>query len=190
MSLILLYTDCVLIHWSWGKMTAKLQTTFSTTFSWMKIVLFWIKCHWSLFPRVQLIIFQHSFRWWLGTNQLTSHYLKLWWASLIIHICIIWPWWFNRALFWRGLLSQCTRARAKQEVKSQGRSPRDLKYCSHKPECIGTTNPDRSVLITIITWHFQFHPVNVSNLRVKGAYVFEARTVSRSPPIVTSLGAP
>ena len=25
-----------------------------------------------------------------------------------------------------------------------------------------TTNPDRSVIIKIITWHFQFHPVNVS----------------------------
>ena len=49
-----------------------------------------------------------------------------------------------------------------------------LTYCSHKPECIGTTNPGRSVLITIITWHSQFHPVNVSNLRVKGAYVLEA----------------
>ena len=36
----------------------------------------------------------------------------------------------------------------------EGISPRDLTYCSHKPECIGTTNPDRSVLITIITWHF------------------------------------
>ena len=44
----------------------------------------------------------------------------------------------------------------------------------HKPDCIGTTNPDRSVLITIIARHFQFHPVNVSNLHVKGAYVLEA----------------
>ena len=26
------------------------------------------------------------------------------------------------------------------------------------------TNPDRSVLITIVTWHFQFHLVNVSIL--------------------------
>ena len=85
--------------------------------------------------------------------------------------------------------SQCTRARAKQEVKSWGRSPRDLTYCSHKPECTGTTNPDRSVLITIITWHFQFHPLNVSNLHVKGAYVLEARAVSRAPPFVTSRGA-
>ena len=50
----------------------------------------------------------------------------------------------------------------------EGISPRDLTYCSHKPECIGTTNPDRSVLITLILWHFQSHPVNVSNLHVKG----------------------
>ena len=72
----------------------------------------------------------------------------------------------------------------------EGVSPRDLTYCSHKPECIGTTNPDRSVLITIITWHFQFHPVNVSNLHVKGAYVLEARAISRAAPIVTSCGSP
>ena len=39
----------------------------------------------------------------------------------------------------------CPNARGKQDVKSEGRSPRDLTYCSHKPECIGTTNPtDRS----------------------------------------------
>ena len=52
----------------------------------------------------------------------------------------------------------------------EGVSPRDLTYCSHKPECIGTTNPDRSVLITIIIWHFQFYHVDASNLHVKGAY--------------------
>ena len=39
-----------------------------------------------------------------------------------------------------------------------------------KPECIVTTNPDRSVLITIITWHFQFHLVNVSILCLKYEY--------------------
>ena len=32
--------------------------------------------------------------------------------------------------------------------------------------------------------------MNVSNLHVKGAYVLEARAVSRAPPIVTSRGAP
>ena len=62
--------------------------------------------------------------------------------------------------------------------------------CVGKPECIGTTNPVRSVLIMTIKWYFQFHPVNASNLHVKGAYVLEARAVSRAPPIVTSRGAP
>ena len=58
----------------------------------------------------------------------------------------------------------------------EGVSPRDLTYCSHKPECIVTTNPDRSVLITIITWHFQFRPVNVSILHLK--YDYRARSES------------
>ena len=62
-------------------------------------------------------------------------------------------------------------------------------FCSHKPEYIGTTNPDRSVLITI-TGHVQFHAVNVCNLHVKGAYVLEARAISQAPPIVMSRGAP
>ena len=38
-----------------------------------------IKFHWSLFPRVQLTIFQHWFRSWLDSAQATSHYLKQWW---------------------------------------------------------------------------------------------------------------
>ena len=90
------------------------------------------------------------------------------------------PWWMPGSLTSGFLWS---RLREK-------RSPRDLTYCSHKPECIGTTNPDRSVLITIITWHYQFHSENVSNLHVKGAYGLEARAVSRAPPIVMSRGAP
>ena len=65
---------------------------------------------------------------------------------------------------WRGLLSQCTRAHSKQLIKSEAVKPRDLKHCLHKPNCIVTTNPDRSVLITIITWHFQFHLVNVFSI--------------------------
>ena len=37
------------------------------------------------------------------------------------------------------------------ECETGSQIPRDLTYCSHKPECNVTTNPDRSVLITIIT---------------------------------------
>ena len=40
-----------------------------------------------------------------------------------------------------------------------------------------TTNPDRSVLITVITWHFQFRPVNFSILYWK--YDYRARSESR-----------
>ena len=41
---------------------------------------------------------------------------------------------------------------------------------------IVTTNPDRSILITIITWHFQFRPMNISILHLK----YEHRAWSES----------
>ena len=49
-------------HWGQDKMAAIFQTTFSNAFSWMKMFKFWLRFHWSLFPRVQLTIFQHWFR--------------------------------------------------------------------------------------------------------------------------------
>ena len=45
------------------------------------------------------------------------------------------------------------------------------------PIALWQQNPDRSVLITIITWHFKFRPVNVSNLHLK--YEYRARSESR-----------
>ena len=44
------------------RMDAISQTTFPSTFSWMKMVEFRLKVHWSLFLRVELTIFQHWFR--------------------------------------------------------------------------------------------------------------------------------
>ena len=86
-----------LTHWGRDKMDAISQTTFSSAFSWMKIFEFWLKFHWSLFPRVQLTIFQHWFRWWLGAVQATSHYLNQWWliyrriyASLSLNEFMYW----------------------------------------------------------------------------------------------------
>ena len=35
--------------------------------------------HWSLFLRFEFTIFQHWFRWWLGADQATSHYLNQRW---------------------------------------------------------------------------------------------------------------
>ena len=75
----------VLTHWGWDKMATISQTTFSNTFIWMKMFEFWLKFHWSLFLGVQLTIFQHWFRWWLGADQATSHYLNQWG---IIYRCI------------------------------------------------------------------------------------------------------
>ena len=64
-------------------------------FSWMKVSQIRWRCHSSLFPSVQLTIFQHWLRYWLGTAQATSHYLKLWWLVdwHIWHICVTRPQW-------------------------------------------------------------------------------------------------
>ena len=62
------------------------RVTFSNAFSWMKYFVFWIDFHWRLFPRVQSTIFQHWFRWWLGADQATSHYLNQCWPSSLTHI--------------------------------------------------------------------------------------------------------
>ena len=51
-----------LTHWGWDKMAAVFQTTLSNAFSWIKMLWFWLKFHWSLFLLVQLTIFQHLFR--------------------------------------------------------------------------------------------------------------------------------
>ena len=51
-----------LTHWGRGKMAAIFQMAFSNALSWMKMCKFWLIFHWSLFPRVQLTIFQHFFR--------------------------------------------------------------------------------------------------------------------------------
>ena len=49
---------CSSTHWGRNKMATILQTPFS----WMQMFEFRLKFHWSLFPRVQLTIFQHWFR--------------------------------------------------------------------------------------------------------------------------------
>ena len=51
-----------LTHWGRDKMAVVSQTTSSNAFSGMKILEFRLRCHWSLFLRVQLTIIQHWFR--------------------------------------------------------------------------------------------------------------------------------
>ena len=52
-------TLCHITHWGRDKMAAVSQTTHSNAFSWMKLLEFRLRFHWSLF---QLTIFQHWFR--------------------------------------------------------------------------------------------------------------------------------
>ena len=47
----------------------------------MKMLEFRLNFLWSLFLRVQLTIFQHWFRYWLGAGQATSHYLNQLWSK-------------------------------------------------------------------------------------------------------------
>ena len=54
------------------------QTTFSNAFSWMKMYKFGLRFQWNFLPRVQLTIFRHWFRWWIGAGQAPSHYLNQW----------------------------------------------------------------------------------------------------------------
>ena len=52
----------VLTHWGRDKMATIFQTTFSNTFSWMKMFDFCSRFHWTLFLGFQLIKSQHWFR--------------------------------------------------------------------------------------------------------------------------------
>ena len=71
----------LLIHWGRDKMATNFLMTFSKAFSRMKIYEYWLRFHWSLFPRIKLTILQHWFRQWLGASQVTSHYLTQWWLG-------------------------------------------------------------------------------------------------------------
>ena len=54
--------SCISTHRGRDKMDAIFQTILSNAFSWMNMLEFRLKFHWSLFLRVQLTIFQHWFR--------------------------------------------------------------------------------------------------------------------------------
>ena len=58
----ILWGFSLLAPWGRDKMAAVSQTILSNAFSWMKMLEFWLRFHWSLFLRVQLTIFQHWFR--------------------------------------------------------------------------------------------------------------------------------
>ena len=53
-----------------------------------------------VFMRIQLMINQHWFRWWLDTEEVTSHYLNQRWPGLQIHMCITQPWWVKHPILY------------------------------------------------------------------------------------------
>ena len=79
-----------LTHWGQDKMDTISQTTCWILISWMKMFEFRLKFHWSLFLRVQLTIFHHWFREWLGTVEATSHCLNQWWLDYRVNAAIPW----------------------------------------------------------------------------------------------------
>ena len=116
-SLFRLTTDS-LTHWSRDKMDVIFQTAFWNWYSWMNMLKFRLKFHWSLFLRFQLTIFQHWFRL---ADQATSHYLNQWWivywriyASLGLNELKVFldpaesfPGTKTHRTFWAGLYSAC-----------------------------------------------------------------------------------
>ena len=49
---------------------------------------FRLRFHWILFLRVELIIYQHWFRLWLGAGEATSHCLNQWWFCWRIYTSV------------------------------------------------------------------------------------------------------
>ena len=79
-----------LTYWGRDKMANIFQTNFSNAFF---LIIFFLILNISLFLRVQLMIIQHWFRWWLGAEQATRHYLNQWCPGLLTHFCLTWPQW-------------------------------------------------------------------------------------------------
>ena len=74
---------CYAVNQSGQDKMAAFLRSFRKSFSCMKIVLFWFKFYWNLFPRVPSVRLQHRLRRWLDTDQATSHYMNQWWHSFI-----------------------------------------------------------------------------------------------------------
>ena len=65
-------------HWGRDKIDEFFETAFWNAFSWMRMFEFRLTFHWSVFLRAELTRVQHWLRWWLGADQLISHYLNHW----------------------------------------------------------------------------------------------------------------
>ena len=81
-------------HMAWTEWT----TTFSNVFLLIKMFTFLFIFCWNSFIKVQLTIYQHWLRQWLGTchvKQGTSHYLNQWGPGCVWLYCVTRPQWVN-----------------------------------------------------------------------------------------------
>ena len=74
----------------------------------------------------------------------------------------------------------CHNARGR--MQTGGPIPRPLgrgigRIVRPSPSALWQQTPPEPVLITIITWHFQFHPMNVSILHLKGEYDVQSESL-------------
>ena len=87
-----------------------LETSCLNGFSWMKIIVFWFKFHWSLLVRAQMIMSQHWLRWWLDTEQKACHCLNQWrliYIYIFISIYISRPQWVKCIRNFKNVFSVC-----------------------------------------------------------------------------------
>ena len=80
--------DAASTYWGWDKFSPFRRRHFHMHFFLMKMYKFRLTFHWSSLLRVQLTIIQHCFRWWLGAEVATSHYLNQWWPLYPMNICV------------------------------------------------------------------------------------------------------
>ena len=78
--------ELVLTHWGRDKMAAIFVRRFQILL-YKKTFVLWFTFHLNLLPIVWLTICQQWFRWWLGSEQATSHYLNQWWTGILTPIC-------------------------------------------------------------------------------------------------------
>ena len=72
---------------------------------WLKMYEFRLQFHGRLFLRIQLTLFQHCFRYWLGAVQVTSHYLsQLWLVYARIYTSSLG---LNELNYWEQTLIKC-----------------------------------------------------------------------------------
>ena len=88
-----------LTHLSLDNMASILQMAFSNAFSWLKILEFQFKFNWKLFLSFHFTISQHWFRQWLGTQQVTNHYLNQCWLNSLTHTCSTRVKWVKQTIF-------------------------------------------------------------------------------------------